>query len=36
MKRNDDIYNGIIYMKKCTADNTHSNTLVQTISVLIS
>ncbi len=28
MKRNDDIYNGIIYVPKCTADNTHSDTLV--------
>ncbi len=24
MKRNNDIYNGIIYVPKCAADNTHS------------
>ncbi len=36
MKRNDVIYNDMIYVPKCTADNTHSDTLVETISVLIS
>ncbi len=36
MKRNDDIHNDIIYVPKYTADNNHSDTLVQTISVLIS
>ncbi len=35
MKRNDT-YNDIKNVPKCTADNTHSDTLVQTISVLIS
>ncbi len=35
MKRNDDIYNDIIYVPKCIEDNIHSDTLVQTISVLI-
>ncbi len=33
IKNNDDIYNDITYVSKYTADNTHSDTLVQTISV---